>query len=64
MGELALVREAGACGDLRQGEIASGLHELLGPLDAAGEDVLVGRQSGGHLELREVIATAPRSLNV
>src|SRR5262245_54517463 len=38
MGELALVREAGACGDLRQGEVAVGLQELLGPLDAAGND--------------------------
>jgi hypothetical protein len=33
--ELALVREAGVCGDLRQGEIASGLQELLAPLDAS-----------------------------
>src|SRR5262245_45108472 len=41
MGELALVREAGVRGDLRQGEVASGLQELLGPLDAAGDDVLV-----------------------
>ena len=55
MGELTLVREADVRGDLRQGEVASGLQELLGPLDAAGEDVLVGRQSGGHLELREVV---------
>src|SRR5215471_4330346 len=31
-GELALVREAGAGGHLRQGEAASGLQELLGPL--------------------------------
>src|SRR5262245_10272546 len=46
MRELALVREAGARGNLRQGEVASGLQELLGPLDAAGEDVLVRRQSG------------------
>ena len=35
MGELALVREAGARGDLRQGEVAACLQELLGPLDAA-----------------------------
>ena len=34
MGELALVREAGVRGDLRQGEVAAGLQELLGPLDA------------------------------
>ena len=41
-GELALVREAGVCGDVRQGQVAAALQELLGPLDAAGEDVLVG----------------------
>src|SRR5215475_3810386 len=51
MGELALVREAGVRGDLRQGEVASGLQELPGPLDAAGDDVLVRRQPGGPLEL-------------
>jgi hypothetical protein len=49
MGELALVREAGAQGDLRQGEVASGLQDLLGPLDAAGEEVLVWRQSLSRL---------------
>jgi hypothetical protein len=55
MAELALVREAGAGGDFRQGQVAA-LQELLGPLDAAGEDVLVGRQPGGRLELpREVV---------
>ena len=54
-GELALVREAGPRGDLRQGEVVA-LQELLGPLDAAGDDVLIGRQPGGRLELpREVI---------
>src|SRR5262245_4980202 len=58
MGELALVREAGVRGDLRQGEVASGLQELLGPLDAAGDDVLVRRQPGGPLELPgEVVGT-------
>src|SRR5215471_19782654 len=51
MGELALVREAGLRGDLRQGEVAAALQELLGPLDAAGDDVLVRRQPGGGLEL-------------
>src|SRR5262245_10528913 len=56
MGELALVGEAGAQGDLRQGEVAPGLQQLPGPLDAAGDDVLVRRQSGGRLELpREVV---------
>src|SRR5262249_47784362 len=58
MGELALVREAGVRGHLRQGEVASGLQELLGPLDAAGDDVLVRRQPGGPLELPgEVVGT-------
>ncbi len=45
VGELALVREAGVRGDLRKGEVASGLQELLGPLDAAGDDVLVRGQA-------------------
>jgi hypothetical protein len=58
MAELALVREAGACGDLRQGEIASGLQELPGPLDAAVENVLVRRQPGGPLELPGKVAGA------
>src|SRR5215469_3470608 len=44
MGELALVREAGVRGDLRQGQVAVALEELLGPLDAAHYDVLVRRQ--------------------
>src|SRR5262249_49467414 len=50
MRELALVREAGVGGNLRQGEVAAGLQELLCPLDAAQDDVLVRRQSGGRLE--------------
>src|SRR5262249_36649602 len=58
VGELALGREAGAGGGVRQGGVASGLQELLGPLDAAGDDVLVRRQSGGPLELPgEVVGT-------
>src|SRR5262249_46592573 len=58
MGELALITEAGVRGDLHEGEVASGLHQLLGPLDAAGDDVLVRRQSGGPLELPgEVVGT-------
>src|SRR5262245_3940177 len=40
-GELALVREAGVHGDLRQGEIRSCMQELPGPLDAAQDHVLV-----------------------
>jgi hypothetical protein len=50
MGERALVREAGARGDGRQGKVAFGLQEPLGPLDAAGDEVLVRRRSGGRLE--------------
>src|SRR5262249_57817184 len=45
MGELALVTEAGVRGDLRQGEVASGLQELPGALDAAGDAGLGGRRS-------------------
>jgi hypothetical protein len=41
-GEPALVREAGARRHLPRGEVAVSLQERLGPLDAAGEDVLVG----------------------
>src|SRR5262249_48143840 len=40
-GELVLVPEAGARGDLRQGEVVASLPELLRPFDAAGDDVLV-----------------------
>src|SRR6516164_1079370 len=58
MRELALVREAGVRGDLRQGEVSSGLQELPGPLDAAGDDVLVRRQSGGPLELPDEVVGA------
>ena len=55
VGELALVGEAGAGGDLRQRKVAS-LKESLGPFNAAYNDVLVRRQPGGHLELpREVV---------
>ena len=55
VGELALVGETGADGDLRQRKVAS-LKESLGPFNAAHNDVLVRRQSGGHLELpREVV---------
>ena len=50
VGELALVREAGACGDLRQGQVRPCLQQLLGPLDAAEDDVLVRRQSRGGFE--------------
>src|SRR5262245_34040174 len=50
--ELALVRKAAARRDLRQREVVAVLpQELLGPLDAADDDVLVRRQPGGRLEL-------------
>src|SRR5260370_2100153 len=39
--ELALVREAGAQGDLRQGQVRPCLHELLGPRDAPQDAALV-----------------------
>src|SRR5215510_12845314 len=38
--EVALVREASACGNLGQGEVAFLSKELLCTLDAAGDDVL------------------------
>src|SRR5262245_32740033 len=46
IGELALVGEASVRRDLRQGELCSFLQELPGPLDPAGDDVLVRRQPG------------------
>jgi hypothetical protein len=43
-------------GDLSLAEVASSLQELPGPLDAAGDDVLVRRRPGGRLELpRQVV---------
>jgi hypothetical protein len=57
MAELTLVRKAGAGCDFRQGVIALA-QELLRPFNAAGDDVLVRRQSGSRLELpREVVGT-------
>ena len=58
MGELALVRETGVRGDLRQGQGAASLQELLGSLDAAGDDVLVRRQTRGRLELPSEVVGA------
>src|SRR5262245_26095151 len=58
MGELALIREPGVRGDLRQGQFGPGLQELPGPLDAAQDDVLVRRQPGGPLELRDEVVGA------
>src|SRR5262249_1371676 len=51
VGELALIREAGAGGDFRQGQVGSSLQEVPGPLDAAHDDVPVRWQPGGRLEL-------------
>ena len=54
--EDALVREPSPCRDHGQGEVRSCSQELLGSLDAAHDDVLVGRKPGGPLELmREVV---------
>jgi len=52
VGELALVREAGVRGDLRQGEVVASLQELLGSFDAAGDHVLVRRQPVAALNCR------------
>src|SRR5262249_3912407 len=49
-GEVALVPESAPGGDLRQREVIPALEQLLGPLDAPGDDVLVRGQAGGRLE--------------
>src|SRR5262249_21672372 len=60
MRELALVREAGVRGDLRQGGVAPGLQELLCPLEAARDDVLGRWHAGGPLERPgEVVGSKP-----
>jgi len=51
VGELALVVEPGPRCDLGQGQVGYCSQEVLGPLDAARDDVLVGRQPRGRLEL-------------
>ncbi len=51
MGELSLVGEAGANGDLGQGEALLLLQVLLGSLNPAHDHILVWRQPGGRLEL-------------
>src|SRR5262245_6992658 len=57
VGKLALVGEAGACGDFRQGNLGS-LQKVLGPLDAALDDVLVRGQPSGRFELPcEMVST-------
>ena len=53
---MALARDAGPRRNLSQGEVAVSLQELLGPLDAACEDVLVVRQPGDRLELAGELA--------
>src|SRR5262249_36522902 len=58
MGELALMREAGAPRDLRQREGRVLLQELLRPFDAPREGVLVRRQSGSRLEPPREVAGA------
>src|SRR5262245_13026502 len=61
MREVALIREAGAGRDFCQGEIGMLLQELLCPLDAVGDDVLVWWLSGRDLELpSEVIGAEMR----
>jgi hypothetical protein len=47
VGKLALVREAGVRGNLRQGQVAAALQELLGPLDAAKDDDLFRHHQPG-----------------
>ena len=42
VGTLALVREAGAGGDLRQGEVTAALQKPLGPVDTARGELLAG----------------------
>jgi hypothetical protein len=58
VGELALIREAGTGGDLRQGQVVSCLEELLGSFDATGDDILVRRQPGSRLELSGEVVRA------
>jgi hypothetical protein len=51
MEELALVTEAGVRGrHHRQGHVSAALQKVLGALDAAGDDVLVRRRTGGPSE--------------
>jgi hypothetical protein len=56
MGEVALVGETGARRNLRQRDVMILLKESLGPLNAAGDDVLMRRPPRRDLELpREVV---------
>src|SRR5262245_39008264 len=58
IGELALIREPGVCGDLRQGQFGSGFEELPGPLDAAQDvdavEAMVADVQGGTAVLAGV----------
>src|SRR5262249_44708025 len=59
LGELALIREADAHRDLREGEVSVGMQKLLRPRHAARNDVLVRRHASGRFELpREVVGAA------
>jgi hypothetical protein len=49
LAELALVREAGTGGDLRQGEVTVSLRELLRPLDAHGSNGRILSKSRGPI---------------
>jgi hypothetical protein len=58
MGRMALVTEAAMRGrHLRQAHARAALQKVLGPLDAAGDDVLVRRQTGGPSEPATVSCT-------
>jgi hypothetical protein len=48
--------------DFCQGVVIVLLKKLLGTLDTAGDDVLVGRQSGGRLELPGEVVGADRDV--
>jgi hypothetical protein len=61
--EHGLVREAGAGGDLQQGQVGPGSQELLGPFDAAGDNVPVRRQPGGCLELPGEVVRQGEKIN-
>src|SRR5436309_2069769 len=58
MGEMALVGETGARRNLRQRDVMILLKESLGPLNAAGDDILVRRLPGRNLELPREVAGA------
>ena len=59
MGELALVTEAGVGGHLRQGEVASGLQELLGIREVR---IVAGRGPSVVVHLNRLARLRPRYL--